>query len=241
MIDLHSHILPSIDDGARTLDDTLLIAEDSVRAGITHMLCTPHIHLGIFDNNKESIENSFQLALTEIHKANIPLKLGIGAEVRICPEVITLIQQNSLPYVGKWRNKNALLLELPHSHIPPGTEQLILWLKKYVQPIVPHPERNRDILANYSKGKWLKQLGCIFQVTAGAFIGRFGDTVMDTVWRMQQDNLIAYVASDTHNVKKRPNDMREAYEEVKIRTNNSVANAYFKKMPEYLSSEVNWQ
>ncbi|MGB3724222.1 MAG: CpsB/CapC family capsule biosynthesis tyrosine phosphatase, partial [Glaciecola sp.] len=229
MIDLHSHILPGIDDGARSITDTLAIAENSVEAGVTHMVCTPHIHLGTFNNTVESISNAFEVAVNALHEHNIPLKLAMGSEVRITPEILPLVSNKQLPYIGTWRGKHALLLELPHSHIPAGVENLIKWLIKHnVQPVIPHPERNRDILANYSKAKWLKQLGCIFQITAGALVNRFSEAVHTTAWQMQQDNLLTYVASDTHNVHKRPNDMQAAYNAVEQRTNDRVANALFK-------------
>lgn len=242
MIDLHSHILPNIDDGARSIEDTLAIAENSVAAGVTHMMCTPHIHFGIFDNTADTISHSFALALAAIKNAQIPLKIAFASEVRICPEVITLIQQNKLPLLGTWKGKQVLLLELPHSHIPPGVENLIKWLlSNNIQPVIPHPERNREIIANYPKVKWLKQLGCIFQVTAGAFVNRFSGAVTDTVWRMQTDNLITYVASDTHNIKMRPNDMKAAYDAVANKVNKNVADGLFVKMPQYITAGVNWQ
>lgn len=242
MIDLHSHILAGIDDGAKTLSDTLAIAENSVANGVTHMMCTPHIQLGIYDNNTTTIKAAFQEACDAIHDANIPLKLAMGSEVRICAEVMVLSKQNQLPFIGTWNNRSALLLELPHSHIPPGVENLIHWLlKNGVQPIIPHPERNRDILANYSKAKWLKQLGCMFQVTAGAFVKRFSNDVFDTVWKMREDKLIAYVASDTHNVAKRPNDMQLAFDAVATSTNKKTAQALFLDIPKQLTSNVNWQ
>lgn len=242
MIDLHSHILPYIDDGARDIHDTIAIAENSVLAGVTHMMCTPHIHFGVFNNTVTSINKSFQEALLVIHNNNIPLKLAMGCEVRITPEILGLIGKNQLPFIGNWRGKRALLLELPHSHIPPGVENLIQWLIKHnVQPVIPHPERNRDILANYSKARWLKQLGCIFQVTAGALVNRFSDGVFDTAWRMQEDNLITYVASDTHNVSKRPNDMLKAYDAMATKTNTSIADGFFKSIPEHITRNVVWK
>ena len=242
MIDLHSHILAGIDDGANTLEDTLAIAENSVKSGVTHMMCTPHIHLGIFNNNPDTISKAFSEACTAIQSANIPLKLAMACEVRICPEILDMVKHNQLPFIGRWRGRSALLLELPHSHIPPGVENVIHWLlKNGIQPIIPHPERNRDILANYSKAKWLKQLGCLFQVTAGAFVNRFSDAVYDTVWQMQKDNLVGYVASDTHNISKRPNDMQNAYNAVATNTNKKVADALFMRIPQHLTLDIKWQ
>lgn len=242
MIDLHSHILPGIDDGARTLADTIAIAQNTVENGVTHMMCTPHIHLGTFDNTRATIAKAYEQACVALHEANIPLKLGMGCEMRICPEIMSLFQQSQLPFIGEWLGRSALLLELPHSHIPPGTENLIKWLlHKGVQPVIPHPERNRDILANYNKAKRLKQQGCLFQVTAGAFVNRFSDAVHTTVHKMLDDKLIDYVASDTHNVSKRPNDMKAAYNAVVTIMNTDVADELFLNVPKHLSQNIDWQ
>lgn len=242
MIDLHSHLLAGIDDGARTLDDSIALAKNSVAAGVTHVMCTPHIQLGVYDNNSETIKVAFDTALAAIREASIPLKLAMGSEVRIAPEILTWIAQKDLPFIGQWEGKNALLLELPHSHIPAGVENIIKWLlSKNVQPVIPHPERNRDILSHYSKAKWLKQLGCLFQGTAGSYTGRFSDNVKDTVWALQKDGLINYIASDMHSVKNRPNDMLDAYNAINDSLGAQVANAVCNDVPQAMTVGINWQ
>ncbi|MDT0595958.1 tyrosine-protein phosphatase [Glaciecola petra] len=242
MIDLHSHILPGIDDGARTADDTVAIAKNSFEAGVTHIMCTPHIHLGIFNNNTESIAKAFLIAQKAITQASIPIKLSVACEVRICPEIIPLVQNNKLPFIGEWDGKKALLLELPHSHVPAGAENLIKWLiKNDIQPVIPHVERNRDVLAQYKKAAYLFKLGCLFQVTAGAFVGRFGSDVEATAWQLLNDDMLCYAASDTHNVHKRPNDMQVAYEAVKERVGKQIADSMFINMPTLITQKVNWK
>lgn len=242
MIDLHSHILPGIDDGAQTIGDTLAIAQNAVDNGVTHMMCTPHINYGTFNNSPSTIEPAFKKALSAIHSANIPLKIAMACEMRICPEVIALVNNANLPFIGQWKNRSAVLLELPHSHIPPGAENLIKWLvQSNIQPIIPHPERNRDVLANYAKAKWLKQQGCLFQVTAGAFVKRFSDKVSNTVWKLLNDGLIDYVASDTHNVTRRPNDMLIAYEAVEQKQGRDIAQQLFLETPQQITAQVEWQ
>ena len=208
MIDLHSHILPGIDDGARTLDDSLEIAWQSYESGVTHMLCTPHINEGVFDNSVETISLAFESLNRHLIKHEIPLSIAIGSEVRVSPSIIDLVKQNKIPFIGTFNEEKLLLLELPHSHITPGVENLVRWLKRNnIQPVIPHPERNREIISDYRKILHLESMGCIFQVTAGSFIGRFSEKSKEIADMMLHENKIAYVASDTHNVKRRPNDM----------------------------------
>jgi len=242
LIDLHSHILPGIDDGARDMSDALLLAEQAIEQGVTHMVCTPHINPSVFDNTKEMIADAFEEFVKALKDQKLDLPLSFACEVRLTAEVTKWIPNSRLPFLGEWDSKSALLLELPHSHIPAGTDSLINWLlKQGVQPIIPHPERNRDILANYSKASWLKSLGVLFQATAGAFTGTFGEHVENTAFKMLDDKLIAYVASDMHNLKRRPNEMAQAYEAIASYKGSLVANRLFIETPRVITSSIEWR
>ncbi|WP_371194958.1 tyrosine-protein phosphatase [Glaciecola sp. SC05] len=242
MIDLHSHLLPGIDDGPRTIEDTVELARQSLDQGVTHMICTPHIHIGVFDNNRESIKDVFDSTVNTLRESEISIRLSYSCEVRIGVEITDWILQSKIPLLGFWEGKAALLLELPHSHIPAGADSLIKWLlKNNIQPIIPHPERNRDILENYDRATWLKSLGVLFQATAGSFTGTFGSNVESLVWRMLNDNLFAYVASDMHNLSKRPNEMSKAYKAVLNQNGESMAKNLFVNTPKKITLQTIWQ
>jgi protein-tyrosine phosphatase len=234
--------LPGIDDGARTIEDSIALAKQAVEQGVTHMVCTPHIHVGTFDNTQQSIAAAFEKTLAALHANNVPLKLSYSCEVRLGIEITQWINKKAIPLLGAFNGKSALLLELPHSHIPVGTDSLILWLiKQNIQPIIPHPERNRDILENYDKATWLKRLGVLFQATAGAFVGTFGERVEQTVSRMLDDKLITYVASDMHNLHKRPNEMKLAYEAIASTKGEMIADNLLRQVPKKITEQTNWQ
>jgi len=231
LIDLHSHILPGIDDGARSLDIALQMAQQAVDGGVRHMVCTPHIHIGYFDNTSQSIEQTFQVFRQEVNRACIPLSLSFAAEVRVNELIPIWYKQKELPFLGEYNGKYILLLEMPHSHIPQGLEALTKWLlKNNVQPLIAHPERNRELLAEQHKFNWLQRQGCMFQVTAGALTGRFGDRVEEFALSMMQSKAFHVVASDTHDLVRRPNDMQEAFEVVS-QFSTEFANEVFIKRP----------
>ncbi|NQY62881.1 MAG: capsular biosynthesis protein [Alteromonadaceae bacterium] len=210
MIDLHCHILPGIDDGAKELDDSLALINAAISNGITHMLCTPHIQLGRFDNTLDTILTAFELVQQQVIAQALKIHLAFAAEVRLCPEIMILAKQAKLPFIGKWQGKHVLLLELPHSHIPPGTEQLIKWLHKNdIIPMIAHPERNRDILADYSKLKMLIRMDCLFQLTASSVVGDFGEGPQQVAEKMLSDDLVNIIATDAHNLKRRPPKLAE--------------------------------
>ncbi|MDG6100084.1 histidinol-phosphatase [Alteromonas sp. ZYF713] len=232
MIDLHSHILPGIDDGARNTEMSLAMAQQAVDAGISFMMCTPHMHWGTFDNDMNIIEPVFKQLRRDISAAGIPLTLGWAAEVRLNEMVPVWYKTQKIPFLGTLNGKKILLLELPHSHIPAGADQLIKWLIAHgVQPLIPHPERNRDVWERPEKIRWLRNLGCLFQVTAGALTGRFGEVVQDISLSMLDDNFIDLVASDTHDTKRRPNDMKEAFDLVCRQAGEQPAQRLFVETP----------
>jgi protein-tyrosine phosphatase len=215
LIDLHSHILPGIDDGARSLDIALQMAQQAVECGITHMVCTPHIHKGYFDNSYSSIKAAYSDFANEVASSDIPLTLSFAAEVRVNELIPAWHKQNQLPFLGKYNDKHVLLLEMPHSHIPQGLDILIKWLlKNNVQPLIAHPERNRELLAEPDKFNWLQKLGGLFQMTAGSLIGRFGENIEAFAKDLMIKKAFHVVASDTHDLIRRPNDMKAAFEVV---------------------------
>lgn len=215
MIDVHSHIIPGIDDGARTMEMALEMARQTAACGVTHLVCTPHMHWGTFDNTTEIIEQGFSQLQQAVDEAGIELGLSWAGEIRINEMVPAWFKQNKLPYLGHKDGKNVLLLEMPHSNMPAGLDQLFRWLMNAgVQPLIPHPERNRDVWKRPEKIQWLRNQGCWLQVTAGAFTGRFGEQVQDIAMSMLANNQIDVVASDTHDIKRRPNDMGEAFDVV---------------------------
>ncbi|WP_315983498.1 CpsB/CapC family capsule biosynthesis tyrosine phosphatase [Aliamphritea spongicola] len=118
MIDLHCHLLPGIDDGPASLEEAVELAAMAAADGITHAVATPHIHPGRYDNNIHSITPAYEALKNAIVERNIPLELGMAAEVRISVEMLAMIPTNQIPFLGEWEGRKVLLLELPHSHIP---------------------------------------------------------------------------------------------------------------------------
>ncbi|SEA33870.1 tyrosine-protein phosphatase [Microbulbifer marinus] len=205
MIDLHCHLLPGIDDGARDLDQALRLARMAVADGITHCVATPHIHPGRYENSLASITEVFTAFKTELERADIPLQLGMAAEIRLSEEILTMVAGRQVPFLGSWQGDRVLLLELPHSHIPPGVEQLIRWLQtQKIRPMIAHPERNKDVLRDFNKVLPLARLGCLFQVTAGAVAGDFGEGPMQRARQLLERELVTILATDAHHEVRRP-------------------------------------
>ncbi len=205
MIDLHSHILPQIDDGPRDLSESLLLLQAAAESGVTHMVATPHIHPGRYPNTLNSIETAFRSFLRSVESCRIDIKLALAAEVRISDEVMFLAEHEELPMLGHWYGDPVVLLEMPHSHIPPGISHLLSWLsKKNIRPLVAHPERNKDIIRDVRNIDVLLKAGCLLQVTAGALTGQFGKPVQARAEQIVKKGLATVMASDAHHPVRRP-------------------------------------
>ena len=239
MIDIHSHILPGIDDGAKDLDESLALLSIAQSDGITHMVATPHIHLGRFNNSVSHIYEDLAQLQSAALAADINITLAVAAEVRLDVELMTLVMSNKLPFIGCIGGVNYLLLELPHSHVPQGYDKFISWLvKQNIKVIIAHPERNRDIQAKPFYLERLKQLGCDFQLTASSVEGGWGSKPQDISFDMLNNGLVTYVASDAHSVKRRPPILSKAKHIVSDLIGAEKAHELFYLNPQRLTEQL---
>lgn len=213
MIDLHNHLLPGIDDGAPDLNTALALARVAVGDGITHMVCTPHIHPGRYDNTIATIDAALDSLRQVLQQHHIALHVSAAAEVRFDIEIMRAVQHQRLPYLGQWQGKQVLLLEFPHGQLPFGAEKLTQWLIAHdVVPMIAHPERNRALLQHPGRLKPLLQQGCLLQLTAGAVAGRFGPACQSLAHRLLEADVVTVLASDAHNLSHRPPLLSEGLE-----------------------------
>jgi protein-tyrosine phosphatase len=205
MFDLHCHLLPNIDDGPKDLNSALALARQAVDDGVTHAVVTPHIHYGRWDNTKTGIVSAVESFRLALQAEGVELRLGVAGEVRIGPEILTKMPMGEIPFLGTWEGRQVLLLEMPHSHILPGTEQIARWLlRQNVIPMIAHPERNKDVMRTLGKLNPLIELGCLFQVTAGSVIGQFGELAKERAEQLLAMGLVTVLASDAHHIERRP-------------------------------------
>ncbi|WP_404339941.1 tyrosine-protein phosphatase [Pseudoalteromonas mariniglutinosa] len=239
MFDIHTHILPGVDDGAKDLIESLALLKMAQHDGITHVVATPHIHLGRFDNCLSDLSNEFAHLKQHVEASDINIKLALAAEVRLDSELIRLIKTNQLPFIGKLANQDYLLLELPHSHVPEGYDKFIMWLQqKNIRVVIPHPERNRDIQKDRSYIKRLVNLGCDFQLTASSIEGLWGVTAKQLSEAMLSAGIVKYIASDAHSVKRRPPVLSRAKQLVSNLIGKDKAQALFVANPAQLTESL---
>jgi protein-tyrosine phosphatase len=208
MIDLHCHLIPGIDDGPETLDEAVALAAHAVKSGITYAVVTPHVHIGRYENDLPSIKRDLAKFQAELDRLKIPLKLGLGGEVRLGAEIIDLVAESRIPFLGERDGYKILLLEFPHSHIPVGADKFVDWLlKNRIRPLVAHPERNNQIMDDVNKLTPFVTMGCLLQVTAGSVEGRFGEPARQRALDLLRRGWVSVLASDAHNLEHRPPEL----------------------------------
>jgi protein-tyrosine phosphatase len=208
MFDLHCHFLPGIDDGPGIMTESLELARIAVANGITHSVMTPHIHPGRYENDIQTISIVFDQFVEALEIENIPLSIGMAAEVRVSMEMVTMIADHRIPFIGELDGYSVVLLEFPHSHLLPGAQNLVDFLiKENIRPLIAHPERNKDILRNLDLIEPFIDLGCLLQVTAGSLAGKFGSIAQQRGLQMLERDWVHILASDAHNAINRPPEL----------------------------------
>ncbi|HED12388.1 MAG TPA: capsular biosynthesis protein [Gammaproteobacteria bacterium] len=237
MIDLHSHLLPGIDDGAANLEDALKLVDIAVEDGISHSVITPHIHLNRYDNDVYSIQDAFDVLHRALRVRNIPLRIAFAAEVRIDPQILAMIASDKIPFLGELGGYKILLLEFPHSIILPGTEKFIEHLlSQNIRPLVAHPERNKAVLTHLEKIQPIREAGAMLQVTARSITGGFGPYAKKRSLEMLERGWVDVVATDAHNVVHRPPRLQAAFNVVCQHSGEEVAARLFQETPAAISA-----
>lgn len=213
MIDIHCHILPGIDDGAQTIEDSIAMAKQAVREGITTIIATPHHRNGKYENSSEKVIEQTNLLNERLKQDKINLHILPGQEPRIYGEILQAYKDNDIITLNQ--TSKYLFLELPSNHVPRYTEQLIYDLQLVgLTPIIVHPERNGEITENSDILYQLVKKGALTQVTAASITGGFGNKIRKFTLQLIEANLTHFVASDAHNITTRSFRLREAYEEI---------------------------
>ena len=210
MVDIHAHLLPGIDDGPKQIALSIEMARHAVADGITHLVVTPHIHPGRYNNTIKTIRPVFDAYVKQLRQHDISLQLAMASEVRICPEIIPMINSRLIPLYQGGNGQQSMLLELPYAQIPPGYEKIIAWLKQRdIRIVLAHPERNKALMREPGRLKSFIELGCVVQVTAGSITGQFGDGARSCAEYFLKQEWVHIIATDAHNMRSRPPAMKQ--------------------------------
>jgi protein-tyrosine phosphatase len=227
-IDIHSHILPGLDDGPETLDESIEMARVAFKSGITKIIATPH-HNDYHQPSKEEIFNVLDTVNCELKKKNIEVAIYSGNELRIAPELPEkLSNQDALPLA----NSRYVLVEFPFNNIPLyAADVLGTLLGDGWKPILAHCERIYDVqqkpglLSNYVN------MGCLIQINSNSLTGALGRTSQKTALELLRLGYADIMASDAHSAYNRVPDFSEALKIVSKTVGKEKAEAMVSETP----------
>lgn len=202
MIDMHAHVLPGVDDGPKTIMESIDIIRKAEEQGITGIIATPHAYHPQYHVSKEQVLEEMNVLQTALQERDIAVTLYAGQEIRIHEEIAENIQKETALSLA---NSKYVLLELPSGQIPAYTIPIIQHILNLdMTPIIAHPERNRAIAEKPSRLERLIAHGAVAQITAGSLAGHFGKSIQKTSLQLVEANLIHTYGSDVHHLTTRP-------------------------------------
>ena len=194
-LDMHSHILPGIDDGASDVAQALSYVKALENLGFEKLICTPHIYKDLYPNTKDSIRNAQRLLQDSLDKENVKLKLSSAAEYMLNQD---FDKDGDLCTI----ENEYLLVEMSYLSESPNINEIIFDIQiTGIQPILAHPERYTFYFRDKSRLKQLKEKGCHFQLNLLSILGYYGKEVRLLAEALLKENLYDFAGTDLHHEK----------------------------------------
>jgi len=210
LIDIHTHVLPGVDDGPEDVEEAVRTINGLVSGGADTIVATPHNLPGRFEPPLDLILRSRQALSDALVSAESRVRLLLGHEITFQPELLDKLEREEFLTIN---GTSYFLFELPPFNVPPGLRDFVFRARlKGYYPVLAHPERNEmlrfdlDFLAKLVEG------GTLVQLTAGSITGKLGPNAQDSSKQILQSGLAHVIASDCHSLRFGPGDMAEAAE-----------------------------
>jgi protein-tyrosine phosphatase len=200
-VDIHCHMLPGLDDGADSWEESLAMARLAVADGFSTVITTPHQLGNHASNDGDTIRLQARRFQEYLDANRVPLTILPGADVRIEPDLVRKLRDGSVLTLADRRRY--VLLELPHELYVPLDRLLGELNSVGMVGILSHPERNQGILNRPQLIGPLVDAGCLMQVTAGSLTGSFGPEIMRFSQWMLSEGLVHFLATDAHGSESR--------------------------------------
>ena len=227
MIDLHTHIIYGVDDGARDMAESLALLKQAKDQGITAMIATPHMRYDMFEYPQDVIEGRF--AKLEKEASDLGIRLVLGCEYHMNSQVMEDLKSKRVHTLG---DTEYVLCE--YSHVSRFRDMQNYTARLYSAgyiPIIAHPERYDCIMEDFWRVADLKQMGALIQVNADSVLGIVGRKIKHLSKHLLKHELADILASDVHRVDTRPDNLGEAYKYVSRKYSAAYADKLCNDMP----------
>lgn len=194
MIDMHSHILPNIDDGSKSMKETLNMIYEGVKYGFDRIVLTPHYIEGYYQKDETTRIELIERIQKEIKEESV--KLYIGNEIYLSENILKLLKERKISTIN---NSNYVLFELPRCIKPMNLNNMIYeMLEHKIKPILAHPERYEFIYEEPEIIYDLIEKGVLMQANYGSIIGSYGRKAEIIVKKLLENNMIHMLGTDIH-------------------------------------------
>ncbi|APH14115.1 PHP domain protein [Clostridium sporogenes] len=235
MIDIHSHIIASIDDGAKDLDYSLKMLKVAEESGTKKIIATPHYYVGKYEEKYSSVKKKVDYLNKIAKENNINIEIFSGQEVLIHRKTVELYEKG---YIGTINNTSYMLVEFPMTTWEDYYMDVLYELKiRGINPIIAHPERYKFIHEDISNINKLIEEGYLFQINAGSLLGVFGKESEKISKELIKNRICNFIGSDAHSLNVRNSNINKGvkiietmdkslYNEIIINSNNLLENKY---------------
>jgi len=195
--DIHNHILPGIDDGAKTVDESLGLIKGMGEIGISNFICTPHIMENYYPNTPESIKKSLEVLKKAMKEKNLTdVRISVAGEHMIDSNFEHLLKQQAVMPLDQYY----ILIEMSYLQASINFEAAVEKIKSQnLFPIFAHPERYVFLQSNLKKYSHYKSQGLLFQLNFLSLSNYYGKEVKKIAFKLIEEGLIDFIASDLHN------------------------------------------
>ncbi|MBN2103990.1 hypothetical protein JW835_08135 [bacterium] len=227
MIDIHTHLLPDVDDGPMNWNESLELLKQGEEDGIRGAVCTSHVLNRLDESLEKRLIDTFQELKERARQEGIRMALWLGSEIH-CQSIFE--HTNIIATING--NRKYLLFELPLGDFPNDTHARIFQLNlEKITPILAHPERNMHIMKHPETAFEMVTRGVLMQMNAGSITGVFGKKVKKAAEILMDHRLVHFVGSDCHGIASRPMILSKALKLVQKRWGSERAKNLFHRYP----------
>ncbi|HEY8890091.1 MAG TPA: CpsB/CapC family capsule biosynthesis tyrosine phosphatase [Clostridium sp.] len=213
MIDIHSHILPGIDDGSKDMEMSIKMLKLAEEKGTKTIVATPHYIRGIYENYYDEILTLLQELKLQAKTSGIDIEILLGQEVMLDKHSLKLCREKKLRGIN---GESYMLIEFPMDKLPKDALDLIYELRLLnIKPIIAHPERYEYIYETPTAINGFIEEGCLFQINTGSLQGLFGKKVQSCAKLLVREGLVNFIASDAHSLNRRCPGLIEGFSQAK--------------------------
>ena len=198
-VDIHSHFLPGIDDGAKNLDNSIELITKMASYGIKNIITTPHVLGDVYQNSSETIKEKLEEVRAELKKRNMnAISLRAAAEYMMDEQFSVLLENDDILTL----KDNFVLVEMSYFSAPINLYDILFEIQvKGYKPVLAHPERYNFFHTNIDNYYKLKKAGCLFQLNLLSLTEQYGKGVQKMSEKLLKENLYDFVGTDTHHKK----------------------------------------